>query len=240
MNVAVLQSNYLPWKGYFDIIHGVDMFVFYDDVQFTKNDWRNRNLIKAQTGPSWLSVPVGQSIDRLISDVTMQDAHWQEKHWKTLIQVYRKAPYFTLFQPFFEDFYRDRIWKNLSEMNQYLITEISGQFLGVKTAFANSSEYGVSGEKFQRLLSLLQKVRATEYTSGPAARSYLDEDTLMSHGINLHYVDYNGYPEYPQHYPPFTHNVSIVDLLFHTGTDAPYYIWGWRQDGGKNKRNSLI
>src|SRR4029079_10372519 len=92
--VAVLQSNYLPWKGYFDIIHDADLFIFYDDVQYTKNDWRNRNRIKAPGGTAWLTVPVGQALDRRICDVEIREHHWQLKHWRTLQQCYGQSPHF--------------------------------------------------------------------------------------------------------------------------------------------------
>ncbi|MCS6774934.1 MAG: WbqC family protein [Chloroherpetonaceae bacterium] len=230
--VAVLQSNYLPWKGYFDIIHDVELFVFYDDVQYTRNDWRNRNRIKTPSGPLWLTVPVGTALDRRICDVTLPpDPRWAEKHWKTLRQYYGKAPYFALYADLLRHVYLECAWATLSELNQYLIRTISRDLLGISTNFADSREYALTGRRQERLLQLLQAVGATEYLSGPAARSYIDPEAFAQAGIHLRYKDYAGYPEYPQFHPPFDHHVTILDLLFHTGPQAPYYIWGWREEG---------
>lgn len=226
--VAVLQSNYIPWKGYFDIIHDVDLFVFYDDVQYTKNDWRNRNKIKTQNGPAWLTIPTGSDLDRLICEVSLSDPRWQKNHYKTLVQYYSKAPFFRQYLSLLEEVYLARQWDSLSELNQYLIKTIARDCLGITTEFADSRSYEVTGKCLDRLLDLLNKVRAEEYISGPAARDYIDTRHFEAEGIQLVYKDYSGYPEYPQFFPPFDHYVTILDLLFHTGPDAPSYIWGWR------------
>src|SRR5258706_8963894 len=126
--VAVLQSNYLPWKGYFDIIHDADLFIFYDDVQYTKNDWRNRNRIKAANGTHWITVPAGTNLNRLICEVQLDDPGWAKKHWNSISQTYSKAPYFNLYKDFFVDTYRGRSWHSLSELNQFLIVNISRAF----------------------------------------------------------------------------------------------------------------
>lgn len=226
--VAVLQSSYLPWKGYFDIIHDVDEFIFYDDVQYTKNDWRNRNHIKTQNGKSWLTVPVGSSLDRHVCDVELNDQRWQKKHWKSLCQYYGKAPYFQLYSSELEDVYLHKEWRSLSELNQYLIKLIADNFLHIDTIFGDSREFALCGSKQERLLSLLKKVGADVYVSGPAAKEYIDEECFAAAGISIVWKVYSGYPEYPQDYPPFDHNVSILDLLFHQGPDTANFIWGWR------------
>jgi hypothetical protein len=227
--VAVLQSNYVPWKGYFDIIHDVDLFVFYDDVQYTKNDWRNRNRIKTADGAQWLTVPTGADINRRICDVRLPDVRWAHKHWSTLQQAYSRAPYFDQYKAFLRDVYLGRRWDTLSELNQYLITCISREQLGLATRFADSREFDVEGSKFERLVNLLVKLKADVYVSGPSARSYIESDRLSEMGIELIYKSYEGYPEYRQRFPPFEHSVSILDVLFNVGPDAPHYIWGWRE-----------
>lgn len=226
--VAVIQSNYLPWKGYFDIIHDVDLFIFYDDVQYTKNDWRNRNKIKTTNGTTWLTIPTGTSADRLICDVEINDHRWQQKHWKSIKQYYSRSPFFNAYSPFFEKIYLEKEWCNLTELNKFLVREIAQNFLSIDVEFRDSREYGPEGQKFDRLLDLLKKVGAGSYVSGPAAMDYFDEEAFAAAGIDLIYKDYSGYPEYGQFHPPFEHSVSILDLLFHAGKDAPHYIWGWR------------
>jgi hypothetical protein len=228
MRVAVLQSNYIPWKGYFDIIHDVDVFVFYDDVQYTKNDWRNRNRIKTANGVQWLTIPTGSAIDRRICDVRLTDRRWPQVHWKTLRQAYSHAPHFARYEPFLRDVY-ERRWEKLSELNQYLIQSIARDFLSIGTRFADSRQFAIDGSKFDRLLNLLVAVGASVYVSGPSAREYIDPERFAQRKIELVYKSYNGYPEYSQRFPPFEHAVSILDLLFNVGPEAPRYVWGWRE-----------
>lgn len=226
--VAVLQSSYIPWKGYFDIIHDVDTFVFYDDVQFTYQDWRSRNRIIANGRPFWLTVPTGSNIKRMINEVPLLDPNWQRKHWSTIRHAYTKARHFHEYAGFVEHLYMDTDWKSLSEMNQSVTRCISCELLGIQTEFRDSLEYAATGSKLDRLIDLLVKVGATHYLSGPAARSYIDPQRFEQVGIQLEYKDYSGYPEYKQLSDRFEHTVSILDLIFNTGPDATHYIWGWR------------
>ena len=161
--VAVLQSNYIPWKGYFDIIHDVDEFIFYDEVQFTKNDWRNRNRISTASGIQWLTIPTTGSITQSIDEVQTAGSQWQRKHYNTLVTNYSKAPFFSQYKDFLEDFYLEKTWSNLSQLNQYLITHIAHDFLGIKTTFSNSRDYESSGSGHEKLLSLLISAGAEYY-----------------------------------------------------------------------------
>lgn len=227
--VAIIQSNYIPWKGYFDIIHDVDIFIFYDDVQYTKNDWRNRNRIKARNGLHWLTIPVGAHNEKLIYEVEIEDSSWSKKHWETIKQFYFKTPYFDEYKDFFEHFYIESNWNSLSELNQYLIKTISKEFLGINTDFRDSREFHPEGKRLARLIDLLMKAGANLYLSGPTAKSYIDESCFKDVGIELVYKDYSDYPEYPQLFPPFDHAVSILDMLFNCGPQTSEYIWGWRE-----------
>jgi len=226
--VAIVQSNYIPWKGYFDIIHDVDLFVFYDDVQYTRRDWRNRNRIKTPRGAEWLSIPTDGDRGHLICEVQMVDPHWQENHWKTLRQFYAKAPFFERYRDVLEPMYIGTRWTHLSAFNQKFTQLIAHYILGMRTEFTDSRQYQATGTKQDRIVDLLVKAGATRYVSGPSARDYLDGAQLAARGIELVWKDYSGYPEYPQFHPPFEHGVTILDLLFHCGPDAPRHIWGWR------------
>ena len=228
--VAILQSNYIPWKGYFDIIHDVDLFVFYDDVQFTRRDWRSRNRIKTRQGSVWLSVPTSGNRSQKIFEVELADPGWQTRHWKTLRHVYGKTPFFGRYRGILQDVYLGRRWTHLSELNRCLTRLIAHDILGVRTRFADSRDFKANGAKQGRILELVEKTGASVYVSGPAARSYLDEAPFESLGVTLVWKDYSGYPEYPQLSTPFEHAVSVVDLLFHVGPDAPRYLWGWRDE----------
>jgi hypothetical protein len=233
MRVAVLQSNYIPWKGYFDIIHDVDVFYFYDDVQYTSGDWRNRNRIKTAAGERWLTVPVGKGHHRRICDVALPPTDWADEHWRRLRGAYRAAPYFEAYREFFDDLYLGRRWQSLSELNQAFTVAIARSLLGVATEFRHSSSVALTATKGERLIELLTRVGATTYVSGPAARAYIDDAAFTAAGLRVEWKDYRGYPEYPQLHPPFSHQVTILDLLFHTGPAAPRHIWGWRDRIGQ-------
>lgn len=226
--VAVLQSNYIPWKGYFDIIHDVDEFIFYDEVQFTKNDWRNRNQIVTPQGRVWLSIPVGSDENRLILDVEIKDLKWQRKHYQTLEMAYHKAPFFQKYKHFFEKVYLGRTWKYLYELNRFLIEHISHDFLHIPTKFSDSRDYLSHGVKHEKLLSLVKAAGADVYVSGPAAKNYIVSADYEREGIKLIWKDYTGYPVYSQRSASFFHQVSVLDLLFNMGEESPQYIWGWR------------
>lgn len=223
--VVVLQSNYIPWKGYFDLIHDAEVFIFYDDVQYTKNDWRNRNKLKTRAGAQWITVPVGIDANRLICEVTIKDPSWQRKHWNTLVHEYSKRPFFAFYRPFFEELYLSAQWTNLSVMNQAMTRRIAAELLHIGTRFEDSRSYQPQGENQDRLLDLLVKSGATEYISGPSAKSYITPERFAAAGIELTWKDYSGYPEYEQAHPPFEHGVSILDLLFNTGPQASAFIW---------------
>lgn len=224
MRVAILQSNYIPWKGYFDIIGSVDLFIFHDDLQYTKGDWRNRNKIKTPRGAEWLTVPCGTNEHQLICNIPLSNPDWQRKHWNIIQSNYSKAPYFREYRLFFEEIYLGYIWENLSKMNQHIIQKISSELLGLKTTFRDSRAYDLKMKKGERVIELLKKVGAKNYLSGPAAKSYLDESLFIAENIHLEWMDYTNYPEYSQLYPPFNHTVSIVDLFFNVGSKAPSFM----------------
>lgn len=220
--LAILQSNYIPWKGYFDIIAAVDEFILYDEMQFTKNDWRNRNIIKTPQGPQWLSVPVGQCIHRRICDVPLPDSTWRTKHWKSLAQNYSRAPFFAPVAQWLEPLYHEP-YATLSGLNRRFIEEIC-RFLGITTRITDSRDYTLGEGKSERLVSLCRQAGGTEYISGMAAKDYLDEQLFMDAGVAVTWMDYQGYPDYPQLWGEFTHQVSILDLLFNCGEDSPRFM----------------
>lgn len=220
--VAIVQSNYIPWKGYFDMVAAVDEFILYDDMQYTTRDWRNRNRIKTSQGVQWLSIPVGHDTDRRIRDVTL-DGSWQAKHWKTLETNYRRAPHFAEVAAWVEPLYMRESHTHLSALNRRFIEAICG-YLDIRTRISNSWDYDLGEGKTERLVHLCAQAGGTEYISGPAARDYVDPQAFDKAGITLTWFDYSGYPPYPQLWGDFVHAVSILDLLFNCGPDAPRYM----------------
>lgn len=210
--VGILQSNYIPWKGYFDLIHDVDEFIFLDDVQFTRQDWRNRNCLKTKDGPRWLTIPVGTHQRRRICDVVLPTNGWAESHWNRLQSSYARAPHFERYRSALESIYLRQRWRLLSDLNQHLIATIA-DWLGIETRFRDSRDLASEGQREDRVLDLLVKAGADVYVSGPAARNYLNPQRFADAAIELRWKDYGGYPEYTQLHPPFNHQVTVLDLL---------------------------
>lgn len=225
MKIALLQSNYLPWKGNFDLIRSVDAYIVYDEVQYTKNDWRNRNRIKDHQGNlQWLTIPVSvKSSGQTIAETAIAQANWPEKHWRTLAQNYAKAPHFKAFSDQIETLYQTSPRKWLTEANQHFLRGLC-ELLGLSTPILNSIDYDLQGDRQQRIIDLCQKLGADQYLSGPAARDYLDPALFKAAGIEVEWMSYQGYPTYPQGKGPFTHYVTILDLLFNTGPSFQDYL----------------
>jgi hypothetical protein len=222
--IAIVQSNYIPWKGYFDLMAAVDEFILYDDMQYTRRDWRNRNQIKTPHGLHWLTVPVQTKgrYHQAIRDTLIDGEVWSAEHWKTLAQNYRRAPHFDTVASWLEPFYRQP-YTHLSLLNHALIRQITSA-LDISTPIRCSWDYQLVPGKSERLLSLCQQAGATHYVSGPSARGYLDTELFTSAGLVVEWFDYKDYPVYPQLWGDFQHGVSILDLLFNTGPDAAAYL----------------
>jgi hypothetical protein len=223
--IAILQSNYIPWRGYFDLINSVDEFILYDDMQYTRRDWRNRNVIKTPGGLSWLTIPVqvkGKYL-QTIKDTFVADNKWAGEHWRSIVHNYSKAAYFSEYKELFQDLYLGSEETLLSQINYRFIMAIC-RILGISTPISWSMDYQLSGDKTERLVNLCRQAGATNYISGPAAKAYLDESIFGREGISVAYMDYSSYREYAQLYPPFQSQVSIIDLIFNEGPDAVNYL----------------
>lgn len=223
--IAIVQSNYIPWKGYFDMIAAVDEFILYDDMQYTRRDWRNRNQIKTPQGVQWLTVPVQVKgkYDQRIRDTEIDGTDWARDHWKALAQNYRRAGCFTEIAQWLEPLYLERAPGSLSQLNRLFIEAICG-YLGIGTRITNSWDYVLADGKSERLADLCVQAGASTYISGPAARDYIDDEVFSSRGVAVEWFEYAGYPAYPQQWGEFTHGVTILDLLFNCGREAPKYM----------------
>lgn len=225
MKLAIVQSNYIPWKGYFDLIRAVDTFMILDEVQFTKNDWRNRNRIKTQAGTQWLTIPVatsgrfGQSIAQ-----TRVAAPWARAHWASVQQSYARATHFADYAPTVRELFEQAADEALlGRVNAIFIHGIC-HMLGIETPIVRAQDFASCGVRGDRVLSLCRSAGATHYLSGPAARAYMDVGAFQEAGIAVTFADYAGYPEYPQLHGAFDHAVTALDLLFNVGPDAVRYM----------------
>lgn len=242
--IAIVQSCYIPWKGYFDLINSVDEFILYDDMQYTKRDWRNRNLIKTKEGLQWLSIPVevkGKYLQR-INETRVSDKTWSRVHWKSILANYSKAKYFHEFQEYFEELYIESENEDyLSQINFKFLKAICG-LLNIKTKLSWSTDYPVddSLRKTERLLALCQKADANHYLSGPSAQAYMQTELFDNAGIQLAYMDYSNYRTYQQLFGEFAHGVTILDLIFNVGSEAADYLKSCAWVGTISETNNAI
>lgn len=223
--VIITQSNYIPWKGYFDSIKLVDEVILYDDVQYTKRDWRNRNKIKTLNGADWMTIPVTVKgkYYQLIKDTKISDSKWNIKHWELIKANYSKSKAFLNFKEFFEDLYLNCDEDYLSRVNYHFIKSIC-VLLGISTPIRFSSDFNLVDGKTERLIDLCKNINGTEYYTGPAAKNYLDEELFKKEGINVNYLDFSYNKQYTQLYGKFVHEVSIIDLILNEGKDATNFM----------------
>lgn len=225
MRICIIQSCYIPWKGFFDLIGRCDEYVIYDSAQFVKGHWHNRNRIKTANGIKWLTIPVitsgrlGQPIDQVEIGKP-----WAEEHWRLIELAYRQAPFFRQLAPTVRGWY-ERADKHprLTDINAIFLRGIAG-LLELKTRFVSDAVYPAQGVKTERLLPICRAAGADRYLSGPSAKEYFDESMFTSAGIVTEWMSYEGYPQYPQLHGGFEHAVTILDLLFNTGPEAPRYL----------------
>ena len=224
--IAILQSNYIPWKGYFDIINYVDEFIIYDEAQYTRRDWRNRNLIKTRQGLKWLTIPVEVKgkYTQTICETKIAEKTWAAKHWESVRHNYHEADYFDEYKFQFESIYKKASeLDKLSEVNLLFINFVN-EILHINAKISQSSQYHLEEDKNEKIISICEQSGASSYVTGPAARQYINEDLFQKNGIELEYFSYDNYSEYNQLYGSFQHNVSVIDLIFNTGGKANSYL----------------
>lgn len=225
MKGIITQSNYIPWKGYFDAIALSDVFVIFDEMQYTKRDWRNRNQIKTPKGKKWLSIPVevkGKYFQK-INETNIASEDWGKSHWGVIHQNYSNSPHFQEVSLWLKDLYLTNNLNNLSEINLKFIRAIN-IYLGIDTKIFYSKDFNLAEDKTQRLVDICIELGVTEYYTGEAAKNYMQEEKFTNQNISVNYFEYDNYPEYNQSHPPFDHYVSILDLLFNEGKNSINYM----------------
>jgi hypothetical protein len=223
--IAIIQSNYIPWKGYFDLISASDETIIYDDMQYTRRDWRNRNKIKTPQGLQWLTVPVVSKGKYLqsIRATEINGSQWALSHWKALELNYGRASFFPEISEWLKPLYTNKDHTHISNLNRLFIIEIC-KYLNINTLITCSWNYKLVDGRTERLADLCVQAGGNEYISGPAARGYIDENIFMDMGIRVSWFEYDGYPAYPQLWGEFFHGVTILDLLFNCGKEATVYM----------------
>lgn len=218
MKLVILQPGYLPWLGFFDQMNWADVFVIYDDVQYTKNDWRNRNQIKTANGAVWLTVPIQFHLGRVIKDIKLSENYnWAKSHVKSILYSYAKAKYFNQYFPKIKDIIETK-YGYLIELNMALTTYLN-QVLGIQTKIIHSSSLNIKGERTERLINICREFEATDYLTGDAAKNYLDIDLFKKNHINVKYQNYK-HPVYTQLWGDFIPYLSVIDLLFNCGPES--------------------
>ncbi|MCB5175190.1 WbqC family protein [Microvirga lenta] len=228
--IAIVQSAYIPWRGFFDMIGRCTEYVIFDQVQFAKRHWHNRNCIKTASGVHWLTIPVlsKSRFEQPIDQVQIAEP-WAEKHWRGIELAYRRAPYFETTSSFLRPLYeRAATERRLTDVNELFLCALS-QRLGLKTSISRDTQYPAVGAKSERLLSICLAAGATHYISGPSAKDYLREEMFAEHGIAVEWMDYSDYPAYSQLHGPFEPFVSVIDLLFNLGEDTPRFLGVWSE-----------
>jgi hypothetical protein len=227
LKVVVLQSNYVPWKGYFDLIGNSDVCVFLDTVQFTKNDWRNRNRIKTKSGElRWMSIPVGQSIQRKIRDVELPSGPWRQKHLDMFEVAYSECPFYEEAVDVLNRGFSNSK-ESLSGLNQNIITHVTEKYISTKVTFLNDLDVIENPSEFDkntRLVEILRELGATQYLSGPSATSYINTNEIEKIGVEVKYANYQNYREYVQSGEEFHHQVTFLDVIAWNGLRSSTYL----------------
>ncbi|MBA4368371.1 MAG: hypothetical protein C0403_12135 [Desulfobacterium sp.] len=216
--IGILQPGYLPWLGFFEQIYRSDVFVLYDDVQYDKEGWRNRNRIKSSNGVQWLSVPVQFKLSKapLLTEIKIDNkANWRKKHLASIRQNYSRSKYFNDYIRFFEEAYA-REWEYLIDLDLFFIGGLL-KLLGMgEKIIHRSCNINVQGDRIERLINLCKHFGADTFYEGSAGKNYINENKFLSQGIKVSYQDYQ-HPTYSQLYGEFVPYLSIVDLLFNHG-----------------------
>ncbi|MAJ05360.1 MAG: hypothetical protein CBC44_002540 [Flavobacteriales bacterium TMED84] len=222
--IFISQSNYIPWKGYFNSISNTNIFVVFDEMQYTKRDWRNRNLIKTPNGLKWLTIPVevkGKYFQK-INETKVSDKKWNKSHIGLIKQNYSKAKCYKETIDWVEDLYMNCNFEYLSEINLYFIQEIN-KYLNINTEIRFSKDFDLHEDRNQRIINICKDLNATDYYSGPAAKFYMDEELFRNNNLKVHYFDYTNFEKYDQLHSDFEHAVSIFDLILNEGDDSVNY-----------------
>jgi hypothetical protein len=227
--IIITQSNYIPWKGYFTTMKYATHIVLYDDAQYTKRDWRNRNKIITQKGPTWLTIPIDVKgkFNQKVNEAKVKNNQWPIDHWNKIRENYKKAPHFKQYSKHFEDIYLKELpkYEYLSDINRFMLVTCV-DLLGIDIEILDSREFDIRGGKTGKLINICKDLEAGEYFTGPAAKGYMEENLFDENNIKLTYYDLENFPEYNQSWDGFSHYISVLDMFFNLGDEtSKYFNW---------------
>jgi hypothetical protein len=217
MILGCVQPAYLAWLPMFKRMRISDVFVYLDDVEYSKNSPHNRNRIKTPNGPIFLTVPVqykGHSRSSINDIPIANHGDWAHKHWRSIEMNYSKAAFFPELAPVLKPLY-ERRWERLGDLNIALIEAVK-DFLGIKTPCYRSSELSVEGRSNEKLVNLCRKMGADKFVVKPGTEDYHPTEFFASRGVGFEYFDYR-VPEYAQLYGGFTQGLSALDFAMNCG-----------------------
>ena len=217
MKVSISQPMFLPWSGFFNQIAMSDLFIHYDDVQFSKGSFVNRVQLKDSLNYFWLNIPIMSKFGTRISEINLPDQIWKKKHINTLKQIFAKRKFANdvmhiVFQTYNKEF------SKLSDFNIFFIESVS-KYLGLKTKFFKSSDLNLKKtSSSEDVLNILKFFSASEYITGHGAKNYLDHDLLEKNKIKTFYMNYK-IKQYKQK-GSFTPFLTVLDMISHLGKDS--------------------
>lgn len=220
MILGCVQPSYLSWIPFFKRMQMSDLFVYLDDVEYSKNSFHNRNRIKSANGPLMITVPVlykGHSNDYICDININPNANWSKTHWRAIEMNYNKAKYFDNLAPLLKIVYSQR-WEKLADLNIALIELFKG-YLGLKTPTYRSSELGIQEKGNEKLVKICQHLGTDKFIVKPDTEDYHPKSFFESRGISLEYFYYES-QKYEQLYGEFIADLSILDYAMNCGPDS--------------------
>ena len=218
--IVITQSNYIPWRGWYAMVRSAETLMYLDDVQYTRRDWRNRNLIAGPAAPQWITIPVlvaGKYLAK-IHEIECANKTWWKSHLSSLDSAYKKCVgYAQIREGLYKEFEEAGELKFLSEINDH-INRWLFSILDIRVNCLISRNYISSSERSQRLAELCMAAGADHYISGPAAKSYLDESFFDYSNIKVSWVNYELLPELPTDIRA-DRELSIIHLLATAGIE---------------------
>jgi hypothetical protein len=222
MQIGILQPGYLPWLGFFEQLSRSDLFILYDDVQYDRNSWRNRNRIKTAQGIQWLTVPVCYQFSEKprIQEIRIDNRQkWAKKHLSSLYHAYHRAPFFKTYFPRLETIYAQN-WEYLVDLDIALIEQLS-HWLGLtnQQIIRSSTLSLTQTERQMRLIEICQLFQADSFYEGAAGQNYIDQPLFARHHIEVVFQNYT-HPVYQQLHGEFIPYLSSLDLLLNQGPQS--------------------